>query len=68
MYNIKKYSYDKARELGVKIKPSTKGFYKIDVYDKDDKYLCSIGDRRFSDYSQYLETKGQEYANIRRLL
>lgn len=68
MYDIKKYSFDKAKEFGVKIKPSTKGFYKIDVFDKDDKYLCSIGDRRYSDYPTYIETKGQEIADIRRSL
>ena len=66
MYSIKKYSYDRAKELGVKIQPSEKGFYKIDVFDKDNKYITSIGDRRYNDFPTFLETKGQEYADKHR--
>lgn len=39
MYKIKKYSKDQAEKLNVKIKPSTKANKKIDVYDKDNKYI-----------------------------
>ena len=34
MYKIKKYSLDRAKELGVKIFPSKKGIYKIDIFDR----------------------------------
>jgi len=68
LYNIKKYSFDKAKELGVKIQASEKGFYKIDVFDKDNKYITSIGDKRFFDFPSYLETDGQEVAEKRRKL
>ena len=40
VYKIKPYSYEKAKLLNVKIKPSTRKDKKIDVY-KDNKYICS---------------------------
>ena len=54
MYNIKKYSFDQAKKLGVNIKPSKHKNKKIDVY-KDDVYLFSIGDIRYNDFPTYLE-------------
>jgi hypothetical protein len=54
MYNVKPYHLKKAMELGVEIQPSTKGFYKLDVY-RDGKYLTSIGDKRYMDYQMYME-------------
>lgn len=67
MYKILDYSYSKAKELEVDIKPSTRKNKKIDVY-KDGKYICSIGDSRYYDFPTYLVTKGKEYANIRKKL
>ena len=54
MYKIKKYSYEKAKKLGVEIKPSTRKVKKIDVY-RNNVYLCSIGDNRYLDYPSFLE-------------
>ena len=68
MYSIRKYSFDKAKKLGVKIEPSKKGNYKIDVFDSNGVYITSIGDRRYSDFPSFLESHGKEYANKRRLL
>ena len=51
MYNITEYSKNQAKKLGIKIKPSLKKFKKIDVYDKNDKFITSIGDSRYSDYA-----------------
>jgi hypothetical protein len=68
MYSIKKYSYKRAKELNLKIKPSQKGVYKIDVYNKKNEYLTSIGNINYSDYPSYIESHGQEYANKRRYL
>jgi len=51
MYNITEYSKNQAKKLGIKIKPSQKKFKKIDVYDKNDKFITSIGDSRYSDYA-----------------
>ena len=67
MYKILDYSFNKAKELGVDIKPSTKKNKKIDVY-KNGKYICSIGDSRYYDYPTYMVTKGNIFANERRLL
>lgn len=67
MYLIKPYHIAQAKKLGVTIKPSTKGNYKLDVY-QDNKYLTSIGDRRYKDYILYREERGEDYANERRRL
>lgn len=67
MYNIRPYTYKRAKELGVVVKPSQKLNKKIDVFDKrDDQYITSVGDNRYGDYAMYLETKGKEYADKRR--
>lgn len=67
MYNITNYSYKKAKEYGVVIKPSSRKNKKIDVY-KDGKYLVSIGDSRYLDYPSFIEKYGLEYANQKRKL
>jgi hypothetical protein len=66
-YKIKDYSYKKAKELHVEIKPSKKKNKKIDVY-KNGSLIAVIGDTRFLDYPSYIEKKGQNYANFRRKL
>ncbi len=66
-YKITKYSYNKAKELGVIIKPSSNKLKKIDVY-KDNKKIATIGDIRYFDYPNYILKKGIEYANERRRL
>ena len=68
MYKITNYSYKQAKKLGVVIMPSTKKNKKIDVYDKLNNYICSIGDIRYSDYPTYIESNDLEYANNRRRL
>jgi hypothetical protein len=50
MYKISQYSFDKAKKLGVEIKPSMIKNKKIDVY-KNGKKIASIGDKRFSDFA-----------------
>jgi hypothetical protein len=67
MYEITKYTYDKAKELGVTVKPSTVKGKKIDVYDGDEK-VASIGAIGYGDYGTYLKEKGKEYADERRRL
>lgn len=68
MYNIKNYSYNQAQLLGVIIRPSAKSNYKIDVFDKNNLYVTSIGNKNYSDYPTYRETHGEAYANKRRRL
>lgn len=67
MYQIKSYSYKKAKELGVEIKPSTVKNKKIDVF-KDGKKIASIGDINYPDYASYLEKEGKSVADERRRL
>lgn len=68
MYQIKKYSFDRAKKLNVIIKPSNKGDYKIDVFNKNGGYITSIGNKNYLDYPSYIEEKDLEHANKRRYL
>jgi hypothetical protein len=67
MYKIKDYSYKKAKQLGVEIKPSKIKNKKIDVI-KQGKVIASIGDKNYKDYPTYIQEKGLSYANERRRL
>ncbi len=64
---IAKYSKDKAKSLGVDIKPSTKKGKKIDVF-KEGKLVASIGAKGYKDYPIYLAENGKEEADKRRKL
>ena len=67
MYEIKNYSFKKAKELSLNIKPSTRKNKKIDVYKEDD-YLFSIGSIKNFDYPTYVLEKGKAYAEERKRL
>ena len=71
-YKILPYSFRKAKELGVVIKPSSNPLKKIDVF-KNGKKVATIGARGMNNYPTYLEKekKGyfeKGYANKRRKL
>lgn len=71
-YKILPYSFRKAKELEVVIKPSTNLLKKIDVF-KNGKKVASIGARGMKDYPTYLELEKKGYyekghANKRRAL
>ena len=66
-YNIKQYTYDQAKKLGVQVKPSSVKSKKIDVF-KDGKKVASVGALGMNDYPTYIQTKGKEYADTRRRL
>ena len=71
-YDISDYSYRKAKELGVEIKPAENKHKKIDVF-KGGVKVATIGARNYKDYPQYLamEEKGdvpKGYAADRRRL
>lgn len=68
MYEIKQYTLDRARDLGVRVAPSHRAGKKIDVLTKDGQYITSIGALGFDDYPTYIEDYGIEYANQRRHL
>jgi hypothetical protein len=65
MYTIKKYSYEKAKKLGVNIKPSTRKNKKLDVY-KNNKKIASIGALGYGDYPTFIDTEGLTSANNHR--
>ena len=55
-YKVKKLQIDKAKELGVQIKPSTNKRKKLDVFIAGKK-IYSIGANGMNDYASYLEDK-----------
>lgn len=67
MYEITKYSYQKAKENGLTLKPSENKNKKIDVFKDGNKIAC-IGSIDYKDYPTYILTEGLEYANKRRNL
>ena len=66
-YHITSYTREKAKLLGVTVKPSSNPFKKIDVY-KNCIIVASVGAIGYSDYPTYLRTKGETYAYERRRL
>jgi len=66
MYKIKQYSKDKAKQLGVQIKPSTNSKKKLDVFKEGIK-IASIGDVKYKDYPTYLQESKQLAEERRRL-
>ena len=65
-YRIKQYSFKRAKELGVTIKPSTVSGKKIDVFNKKGEKVASIGAIGYSDYPTFILTKGKDYAEKKR--
>ena len=59
-YKILPYSYKRAKELGVEIKPSSNILKKIDVY-KNGKKVATIGARGMNDYPTYMEKEKKGY-------
>ena len=66
-YTITKYTKQKAKELGVTVKPSTNKNKKIDVY-KDGEKIASCGAIGYYDFPTYMLEYGKEYANEKRRL
>tara|TARA_R100000988_G_scaffold102961_1_gene80154 strand:- start:1113 stop:1388 length:276 start_codon:yes stop_codon:yes gene_type:complete len=62
MYRIKKLQYQKAKKIGVEIKPSKLKGKKIDVFKKGKK-IASIGAKGYKDYATYIELYGKEFAD-----
>ena len=65
MYTIKNYSYERAKRLGVQIKPSTRKNKKIDVF-KNDKRIASVGALGYGDYPTFMQTEGLRSAKEHR--
>jgi hypothetical protein len=64
-YRISQYSYDRARSLGVTIKPSVVKGKKIDVFKNGEK-VASIGALGYGDYPTFKREKGQAFADMKR--
>jgi hypothetical protein len=67
-YTITNYTKDKAKKLGVIVKPSTVKGKKIDVFNKKGDKLASVGALGMGDYPTFINKKGKEYADSRRRL
>jgi len=75
VYSITTYTKNKASQLGVIVKPSTRKGKKIDVFKKVKHKttgkiglfkVASIGALGMGDYPTFIRTKGKEYADKRR--
>jgi len=71
-YRIKKYTRDRAKKIGVTVKPSNTANYKLDVF-KSGALVGRVGDIRYFDYPTYMamEKAGEVpagYAKKRRKL
>lgn len=64
-YSITRYTYQRAKELGVTVKPSTIKGKKIDVF-KGGKKVASVGALGYGDYPTFLKKFGKEFADRRR--
>ena len=65
-YKIFDAQFENAKKLGVTIKPSSNKHKKVDVFDKDNKKIASIGSIRYGDYHTFIKTKGKEFAKKRK--
>jgi len=65
-YKISSYTKNRASQLGVTVKPSTRKGKKIDVFNKVGKKIASIGALGMGDYPTFTRTKGKEFADKRR--
>ncbi len=67
-YKITKYSYDRAKQLGVMIKRSTNPKKKIDVFSMDGDKLASIGAVGYNDFPTFIKKIGRAEALKKRRL
>lgn len=65
MYQITKYTYRKAKKLGVTVKNSTVKNKKIDVF-RNGKKVASVGALGYEDYPTFIKTHGETYAKKKR--
>ena len=65
MYHLTTYSKNRAKDLGVTIKPSTRKGKKIDVF-KACKKIASIGALGYMDYPNYKKKYGKKFADERK--
>lgn len=68
MYKILPYTYKKAKQLNLIVKPSKKADKKIDIFDSKGNFITSVGAKQYLDYPNYLKLFGKEVADQRRKL
>ena len=68
MYTILPYTKQRAKDLGVQVKPSADAKKKIDVFDAAGEYMFSVGARGMKDYPTYKKWDGGVVAEHRRRL
>ena len=66
-YSITPYTISQAKMYGLTVKQSTNTNKKIDVF-RAGKKIASIGAIGYNDYPTYIKSKGQKYADSRRVL
>lgn len=67
MYKISLRTKEKAKQIGVSVKPSKNKNKKVDVF-KDGKKVASVGDSRYKDFHLYKKEDGIKKANERKRL
>jgi len=67
-YTITRYTREKAKKLGVTVKPSSVKGKKIDVFNKKGEKVASVGALGMGDYPTFIREKGKDYADVRRRL
>jgi len=65
LYDIKRYTYNQAKKLNVKVYPSQTKGKKIDVF-KNGQKVAVIGALGYLDYPTFILKKGKKIADIRR--
>ena len=73
-YTITPHTFERAREVGLEVRPSTRKGKKLDVFVGNldprftGQYVDSVGALGYSDYGTYLATEGAAVADNRRRL
>lgn len=67
MYNITNYTRNRAKTLGVTVKPSKNKKKKLDVYNKKGVKIASVGAIGYMDFPSFIKSKGRAFANKRRI-
>jgi hypothetical protein len=68
LYKIHPYSFKVAKKLNLILKPSRDQKHKIDIFDKENNFITSIGALGMNDYEIYLKNEGNKIANEKRKL
>lgn len=65
-YKIKPLQREKAKKLGLTIKPSTNKKKKVDIFNKKGEKVGSVGASGYKDYATYLNELPKKEADLKR--